>query len=104
VIFSLNRRLSGGTKLTLELANKLGKPVPPIYDTRKERIFNPDSPCLEIQALRDFVCSKKVEILNVAGPRESKEPGIYDWTLKMLRVFLNRPASGVGSTETAGEQ
>jgi len=61
VIFSLNRRLSGGTKLTLELAKKLGKPVLHIYDTRKERIFNPDLPCLEIQALRDFVCSKKIE-------------------------------------------
>jgi hypothetical protein len=103
VIFSLERALSGGTRLTLELANKLGKPVLHIYDTRKERILNPDSPCLEIQALRDFVCSKKIAILNVAGPRESKEPGIYDWTLKMLRLFLNRTASGAGSTETAGE-
>jgi hypothetical protein len=37
VIFSLERALSGGTKLTLELANKLGKPVLRIYDTRKER-------------------------------------------------------------------
>jgi Circularly permutated YpsA SLOG family len=61
VIFSLNRRLSGGTKLTMELANKLGKPVLHIYGTRKERIFNPDSSCLELQALRDFVCSKKIE-------------------------------------------
>jgi hypothetical protein len=25
----------------------------------------------------------------VAGPRESKEPGVYDWNLTMLR-FLNR--------------
>jgi hypothetical protein len=32
VIFSLKRVLSGGTKLTLELANKLGKPVLHIYD------------------------------------------------------------------------
>jgi putative molybdenum carrier protein len=88
VIFSLNRRLSGGTKLTLELANKLGKPVLHIYDTRKERISNPDSLRLEIQALTNFLCSNKIEILNVAGPRESKEPGIYDWTLTML-MFLN---------------
>src|SRR4029077_13023889 len=87
VIFSLNRRLSGGTKLTLDLANKLG-PVLHIYDTRKERISNPDSLRLEIQALIDFLCSNKIEILNVAGPRESKEPGVYDWTLTMLR-FLN---------------
>jgi len=53
--------LSGGTRLTLELANKLGKPVLRIYDTRKERISNPDSLCLEIQALSDFVCSKKTK-------------------------------------------
>jgi hypothetical protein len=31
----------------------------------------------------------KIEILNVAGPREWKEPGVYEWTLTMLR-FLNR--------------
>jgi hypothetical protein len=48
---------------------------------------NPDSLCLEIQALSDFVCSNKIEILNVAGPRESKEPGVYGWTLKMFRLF-----------------
>ena len=89
VIFSLNRCLSGGTKLTLDLANKPGKPVLHIYDTRKERISNPDSLRLEIQALTHFQCSNKIEILNVAGPRESKEPGVYDWTLAMLR-FLNR--------------
>jgi hypothetical protein len=72
VIFSLERLLSGGTKLTWEHANKLGKLVLHIYGTRKERIFNPDSLRLEIQALTDFMCSNKVEILNVAGPRESK--------------------------------
>ena len=55
----------------------------------KKRIFNPDSLRLEIEALTDFLCSNKIEILNVAGPRESKEPGVYDWTLTMLR-FLNR--------------
>ena len=55
-----------------------------VYDTRKERIFHPDSFCLEIQALTDFLCSKKIEILNVAGPRESKEPGVYEWTLNIF--------------------
>lgn len=40
-----------------------------------------------------FLRSNKIEILNVAGPRgprESKEPGVYGWTLTMLRLFLNR--------------
>jgi Circularly permutated YpsA SLOG family len=70
------------------LPTKLGKPVLHINDTRKERTSNPDSLCLEIQALSDFVCSNKIEMLNVAGPPESKEPGVYDWTLTMLRLFL----------------
>ena len=68
VIFSLERRLSGGTKLTRELADKLGKPVLHIYDSRKERRSNPDSLRAEIQALTDFLCSTKIEVLNVAGP------------------------------------
>ncbi|MGA8655772.1 MAG: putative molybdenum carrier protein [Chthoniobacterales bacterium] len=104
VIFSLERLLSGGTKLTLGHANKVGKPVLHIYDTRKARISNPDSLRLEVQALTDFLRSNKIEVLNVAGLRESKEPGVYEWTLTMLRFFLNRAASGAGYTETARER
>ncbi len=73
LIFSLEHLLSGGTKLTRDYANKLGKPLLHIYDNPKERIFNPDSHRLEIQALTNFLCSNKIEILNVAVPRESKE-------------------------------
>ena len=94
VIFSLERLLSGGTKLTWGHANKVGKPVLHIYDTRKERISNPDSLRLEVQVLTDFLRSNKIEVLNVAGPRESKELGVYERTLTMLRFFLNRAASG----------
>jgi hypothetical protein len=104
VIFSLERVLSGGTKLTLKLARELGKPMLHIYDTRKERIPNPDSLRLEIQALTDFLRSNKIAaVLNVAGPRESKEPGVYEWALTMLRFSLNRAPSGVGPTEAARE-
>jgi hypothetical protein len=90
VIFTLERPLSGGTKLTWEHAKKLGKPVLHIYDTRKERMLIQDSLCLEIQSLTDLLCSNKIEVLNVAGPRESREPGVYEWTLTMLRLFLSR--------------
>jgi hypothetical protein len=72
------------------LTNKLGKPLLHIYDTRKGRILTQDSLRLGIQALTDFLCSNKIEVLNVAGPRESKEPGVYEWTLTMLRLFLNQ--------------
>ena len=59
----------------------------------KERISIPDSLCLEVQALTDFLRSNKIEVLNVAGPRESKEPGVYELTLPILRFSLNRAAS-----------
>ena len=78
MIFSLEHFWRGGTKLTRDYANKIGKPLLHIFDTRKERIFKPDSRRLEIQALTNFLCSNKIEILNVAGPRESKEPGVYE--------------------------
>jgi hypothetical protein len=86
VIFSLERSLSGGTKLTRDYAHKIGKPMLQIYENRKEGVPNPDLLRLEIQALADFLRSNKIAVLNVAGPRESKEPGIYEWTLKMLRA------------------
>jgi hypothetical protein len=93
VIFSLERSLSGGSKLTRDYAHKPGKPVLHIYETRKERIPNPDSLRLEIQALTDFLRSNKIAVLNVAGPRESNEPGVYEWTLNMLRRFHSRTVS-----------
>jgi hypothetical protein len=86
----LSARSAVGTKLTWEQATKLSKPVLHIYNARKERMLNQDSLRLDIQALTDFLCSNKIEILNVAGPRESKEPGVYEWTLTLLRLFLNR--------------
>jgi hypothetical protein len=102
VIFSLERLLSGGTKLTLGLANKLGKPVLHIYNIRKEPYRSQIWFASRFKSWVISWCSNKIEILNVAGPRESKEPGVYDWTLTMLR-FLKRAVSGTGSTETAGE-
>jgi hypothetical protein len=82
------------------LAKKLEKPLLHIYDAPKERISNPNSLCLEVQALTDFLRSNKIEVLNVAGPRESKEPGVYELTLIILRFSLNRAASAGGHRST----
>jgi Circularly permutated YpsA SLOG family len=37
--------------------------------------------------LKDFIESNAIEVLNVAGPRESKEPGVYQFTLQILRQY-----------------
>jgi hypothetical protein len=39
------------------------------------------------EVLTDFLRSNRIEVLNVARPRESKEPGVYEWALSMLRAI-----------------
>jgi hypothetical protein len=68
--------------------------------TRKERIFNQDSLRLRVHALTDFLRSNKIEVLNVAGPRESKEPrrsrvdsvgwGRGEWGPGNLKLVVSR--------------
>jgi hypothetical protein len=68
-IFSIRPRVSGGTRLTFELAQRLGKPV--VHLSRDE---------IGIEAaatnLRAFLEAHAVQALNVAGPRASQEPEI----------------------------
>jgi hypothetical protein len=35
----------------------------------------------QVRRLKDFIESNAIEVLNVAGPRESNEPGVYRFTL-----------------------
>ena len=77
----LNRgRLDGGTLMTVELARKRhSKPVL-ILDLDRR---------LDRSRLRAWVARHHISTLNVAGPRESKRPGIYrearDALLKLLQ-------------------
>ena len=59
----------------------------------------------EIQALTDFLCSNKIEILNVAGRRESGIEGARRLRVDAdyVALFLDRAVSRAGSTETARE-
>lgn len=66
---------SGGTALTIELARKLGKPHL-VIDLSENG--DPD-------VVRGWIQSNRIEILNVAGPRESEAPGIYWLVVKFLR-------------------
>ena len=69
VVFSIQARLTGGTRLTFELARRLGKPV--LHLSRDEA----DAPAAAAN-LRAFVEERQIRTLNVAGPRASQEPEI----------------------------
>lgn len=59
--------LDGGTLLTREFAEEHGRPWL-LVDLED----GPDTP-----AIRDWLRTRGIGVLNVAGPRESKRPGIY---------------------------
>lgn len=76
VVFSVGETLTGGSKLTVEFARKHGKPVLHIF-----RNGGPASPEL---ALRRFIQDHDIKVLNVAGPRASKEPEAGAFVLEVL--------------------
>jgi len=81
IIFSLNPRLSGGTLKTLEFARQYGKPLLHICRTDADTSAN----------LKSFLPDHRVKLLNIAGPRQSEEPGIYEFVKCMLEeLFIQR--------------
>lgn len=78
--------LSDGTLATIGFAKELGKPY---------LVIQIDDG-VDVAAIIAWVSQSAVHALNVAGPRESKRPGIYAQVLPLLaRVFrdaAHRPA------------
>lgn len=69
--------LTGGTLLTQTLARKLGKPchVVQVGDGAGSTLA---------AAVLHWMSGHDIRRLNIAGPRESKQPGIYRETLEIL--------------------
>jgi hypothetical protein len=80
VVFSIKSRLTGGTRLTYELAQRLNKPV--LLLSRAE---NAETAAGQ---LRTFVEQHRVRVLNVAGPRVSQEPEISAFVAAVLASSL----------------
>jgi len=68
-----------GTAYTIEVTRKLGKPclVLDLTEAPSE------------SAVKAWAGEYKVRVLNVAGPRESKCPGIYKQASQFLRAILS---------------
>jgi predicted Rossmann-fold nucleotide-binding protein len=70
--------LSGGTRQTLDFARKHGKPC---------LVLQLDTDA-HLDAIRSWIEENEIRIMNIAGPRESKCPGLYIKTLTFLRNFF----------------
>lgn len=75
VIFSISRTLTGGSRLTEDLAGKWKRPC--LHLSRN----GSKNPAL---ILNEFLDQYFVRILNIAGPRDSTEPGIGDFVSEVL--------------------
>ena len=74
-------KFNGGTKFTYECCIENNKPVFCVD------IFSESLLCNEM--IISFLKQHKPAVLNIAGPRESNSPGIYDAALKILKSVFN---------------
>ena len=82
VIFALNAESPRSQR-----AKRHGAPEgrrDPCFTSTPETKFSLEK---KAQQLGDFVDSQRIDTLNVAGSRESQEPGVYQFTLDLLRRF-----------------
>lgn len=71
--------MEGGTAATATLANKMDKPclvINLLQPSRKQVIY-------------DWLSNNNINVLNIAGPRESKQPGIYNLATGFLRILFS---------------
>ncbi len=75
-------KLDGGTLATAKLAQKLEKP---------HIVVQLDSGAGDeaVQQLMAWLKRESISVLNIAGPRESKRPGIYSLTNELLDLAAN---------------
>lgn len=75
VILLLGSNLTGGTALTKKIASRWNRPCLILSKSTT------DSPVLK---LRGFIDRNRIETLNIAGPRESGEPGVGEFVRSIL--------------------
>lgn len=80
VIFSFGAVLTGGSKKTAELAQKHRKPCLHL----SAKLHGDKAP----EVLKKFIDEHRIKILNVAGPRASKEPMVGEVVKAVLGALM----------------
>jgi hypothetical protein len=75
-------KLSGGTEQTLHFC---------IEQRRPHELIDASNVSTEkaAQSVADFICENNIDILNIAGPRQSEWPEGYGYVAQVLDIFLN---------------
>lgn len=83
LLFHFEDEISGGTALTLKAAKKWGRPC---LSVQLHPELHPSDD--RVKEVRSWLRRRKVQVLNVAGPRESEAPGIHAQTSAFLLRVL----------------
>ena len=83
-------KLSGGTEQTVRFCVEQQRPL---------KLIDSSNVSTEkaAQLIADFVRANTIDVLNVAGPRQSEWAKGYDYTTSMLEAFVSSIASRTGS-------
>ncbi len=74
-------RLTGGSKLTQELAEK--------YDRACFHVdMNETSAFIAVSKINSWIIENEIEVLNIAGPRASNDPEIYEDTRYIIEGVI----------------
>lgn len=84
VVLTIRPYATGGSLYTLHVAGELRRPVIHLSRTTSDAA----------KALQRFIAAHHIRRLNVAGSRESTEPGIYTWAGALLEEALFIGADG----------
>jgi hypothetical protein len=76
---------SGGSAFTFAVAQEVKKPVFLLVYSAALHIQNFD---LQVEAFREWLERHQIQVLNVAGNRESNNPGIEEFTRRFLLAAL----------------
>jgi hypothetical protein len=74
-------KLKGGSELTQKMAYRHRRPCLHV-DLNNANAFK------AAMDVKDWILSQRIEVLNVAGPRASEDPEIYELTVKVLKAVL----------------
>jgi hypothetical protein len=81
VIFSCGAALTGGSKKTAEFAKRQGKPCLHL----SAKVHGDKAP----EVLKKFIEEHQIKVLNVAGPRASKEPMVGEVVKAVLGAIMD---------------
>lgn len=87
------KTLTGGTRLTWQLAKKHGKPCHVVHlrESSGEELFSDQNSTTErCCAVVEWIRKNRIRVLNVAGPRASSHPEIHGEAQELVTLVLQR--------------